>query len=161
MNRLSWDDMFMEICQLISRRSTCIKYQMAAIIVDNKKNIISMGYNGVPSKSEHCNDYWKKKIPNNISIDMCLTMNTFRFEHREWSNQNEIHAEMNAITHLSYPLLGNMYIMYTLYSPCIQCSKLIIACKYINTVIFKYTHREYEPSFMLLDKSNIKLIKII
>ena len=49
----SWDEYFMEITQLVSKRSTCLRKKVGAVIVKDKK-ILTTGYNGVPRGLPHC-----------------------------------------------------------------------------------------------------------
>ena len=99
-NRLDWDNVFIEICETISKRSTCERIQTASIIIKDT-NIISIGYNGVPSGQEHCKDYWHRYWKENYSSDIeyhvFINSNDFYRNHHEYSIQNELHAEMNAI----------------------------------------------------------------
>ncbi|MFX1258352.1 MAG: cytidine/deoxycytidylate deaminase family protein, partial [Promethearchaeota archaeon] len=46
-NRISKNEYFMEIAELVSKRSTCIRRKVGAILVKDS-HIISTGYNGVP-----------------------------------------------------------------------------------------------------------------
>jgi dCMP deaminase len=57
--RPSFDIMFLKTCNLWKERSTCQRLQTAAIIVKDN-NIISIGYNGVPTNQKHCIDFWKE-----------------------------------------------------------------------------------------------------
>ena len=52
-NRPDWDNYFMEIAQVVSKRSTCLRRSVGAVIVKNRQ-IVATGYNGTPSKLEHC-----------------------------------------------------------------------------------------------------------
>jgi dCMP deaminase len=59
MQRPSFNETFLNTCFIWSERSSCQKLQTATVIVKNN-NIISIGYNGVPSKKKHCTDYWRE-----------------------------------------------------------------------------------------------------
>ena len=48
MNRLSWDEYFGALVQVISMRSDDADTKVGAIIVDHKNRIVSTGYNGTP-----------------------------------------------------------------------------------------------------------------
>lgn len=139
MTRPSWDDTFMDICTVISKRSTCIKIQTAAILVKDM-NIISIGYNGVPHGSQHCCDFFNA--------------NPDREEHHQWSLRNELHAEINAIVKCSGDCRGST--IYTLYSPCIHCAKSIIASKIQRVVYLHKYKRDYEVTQMLLLSNGIQ-----
>ncbi|HHY46646.1 MAG TPA: hypothetical protein GX506_05020, partial [Firmicutes bacterium] len=51
--RPSWDEYFMEIAQVVARRSTCLRRQVGAIAVKDRR-ILATGYNGAPSGLPHC-----------------------------------------------------------------------------------------------------------
>jgi len=53
MSRPTWDEYFMEITELVSRRSTCLRRKVGAVIVRDKR-ILTTGYNGAPSGLSHC-----------------------------------------------------------------------------------------------------------
>lgn len=156
MSRPDWDTIFMEICNTIARRSTCVRLQTGSVIVKNN-NIISMGYNGVPSKMEHCDNHWKTmcKLENKNYEEFVASEAFLSTIHHDWSIQNELHAEMNAILQSEVGLKGTT--IYTLYSPCIQCSKCIVSAKISEVVYFHKYGRDYEKSKFLLEANGIKL----
>ena len=47
------DEYFMEIAIVVAKRSTCLRNQMGALFVKNKR-ILTTGYNGAPAGLEHC-----------------------------------------------------------------------------------------------------------
>lgn len=51
--RMSEDDYYLGIAEAVSKRSTCLRRQYGAVIVNNKE-IISTGYNGPPRGEVHC-----------------------------------------------------------------------------------------------------------
>jgi deoxycytidylate deaminase len=51
--RPSWDEYFMDIVDLVSKRSTCLRRQVGALIVKDKR-ILTTGYNGAPQGTKHC-----------------------------------------------------------------------------------------------------------
>lgn len=99
---------FMEIAHIIKKNSSCVSLQVGAVLVKDGR-IISMGYNGTSAGLKNCNEYeWTGTCP----------------EHSVWSHDNEIHAEMNAITYASKAGLSTEgTILYTTTSPCRQCLK--------------------------------------
>lgn len=54
--RRDWDDYFLDLCDVISTRSTCNRLNVGAVIVNEDKAIISTGYNGSLRKMDHCDD---------------------------------------------------------------------------------------------------------
>jgi dCMP deaminase len=119
--------MFIEIAHVVAKRATCQRLNVGAIVVHNR-NILSIGYNGVPAGEPHCagND--------------CL--GRFRCE-------LTTHAEANAIKHLTY-LDAPKCDLYTTDSPCIACAAL---CQHvgIKRVFFAIPYRELAPLDFLLE----------
>jgi dCMP deaminase len=112
--RPSWDEYFMAIAELAATRSTCLRRQVGAVIVKDKK-ILATGYNGAPAGLKHCLDIGclrdKLKIPSGERHELCRAT----------------HAEQNAIVQAA--LFGVSIRGSTIYSttqPCVLCSKLII-----------------------------------
>ena len=115
-NRISWDSYFMGIAKLVRERSEdpCCKVG-ACIVKDNK--IISTGYNGMPSRSEHGIYPWTKG-------DIDPTKNKYFYV---------VHAELNAILNSEKSLKGAT--LYVTKFPCNECAKAIIQSG-ISEVIF-------------------------
>ena len=74
-NRPDWDNYFMEIAQVVSKRSTCLRRSVGAVIVKNRQ-IVATGYNGTPSKLEHCSV--TDKCMNYAAVSMLSRMPLFR-----------------------------------------------------------------------------------
>ena len=55
-NRLAWDEYFAAQALLIANRSTCKRAKVGAVLVKDNK-VISTGYNGSVSGTEHCIDH--------------------------------------------------------------------------------------------------------
>ena len=53
--RPSWDKYFMAIADLAATRSTCLRRQVGAVVVKEKR-ILATGYNGAPRGLAHCLD---------------------------------------------------------------------------------------------------------
>lgn len=105
MGRPSWDLYFMSLALMASRRSIDPATKHGAVVVDQDKNILSIGYNGPP---RGCND---KNVP--------LT----RPEKYDWI----IHAEEAAITNAARTgasLKGSIF--YVTGHPCEKCMRMII-----------------------------------
>jgi len=112
--RPTWDEYFLEIADLISRRSTCLRRRVGAVLVKDKR-ILATGYNGVPSKIRHCAEVGcireKLKVPSGERHELC----------------RGLHAEQNAF--LQAALHGTSVKDASLYSttqPCVICAKMII-----------------------------------
>ena len=122
--------MFMEIAEVISRRSSCLRGQVGAVIVlDNR--IISTGYNGDHSKADEC-----------TAINCDLDNNCKR----------AIHAEQNAIYFASkhgIALDGSFLICTTM--PCINCAKAIIQTGIVG-VLWKNEYTDLAGHILLNEK---------
>ncbi|MBN2453172.1 MAG: cytidine/deoxycytidylate deaminase family protein [Candidatus Omnitrophica bacterium] len=112
--RPAWDEYFMGIADLVSRRSSCLRRSVGAVLVRDKR-ILATGYNGVPSKIRHCSEIGcireKLKVPSGERHELC----------------RGLHAEQNAF--LQAALHGTSVKDATIYStiqPCIICAKMII-----------------------------------
>jgi len=124
MTRPSWDEYFMEITQLVSKRSTCLRRKVGAVIVKDKQ-ILTSGYNGAPRGLLHCSEVGclrdKMKICSGERQELC----------------RGLHAEQNAIVQAALcgvNIAGS--ILYCTNQPCITCAKMIINSG-IKKIIFK------------------------
>jgi dCMP deaminase len=114
----------MDIVELVSRRSTCLRRKVGAVFV-REKRILSTGYNGAPTGLRHCLEIGclreKLEVPSGERHELC----------------RGLHAEQNAI--IQAALHGVSIRGATLYCtshPCIICSKMIINSG-ISGVIFR------------------------
>ncbi len=113
-NRPSWDEYFLGIADLVSKRSTCLRRKVGAVLVKDKR-MLATGYNGAPSRIAHCSEAGcmreKLKIPSGERHELC----------------RGLHAEQNAF--LQAALHGTSLkdaILYSTIQPCIICAKMII-----------------------------------
>jgi dCMP deaminase len=112
--RPSIDEYFLEIASVISKRSTCLRNKVGAVIVRNKR-ILSTGYNGAPTNMEHCLDIGCIRQQNNIASGTC---------HEKC---RAVHAEQNAIIQAALHGVGiGGATVYCTHQPCILCAKMII-----------------------------------
>lgn len=113
-NRPTWEDYFMEITSLVAKRSTCLRRQVGAILVIEKR-ILATGYNGAPSGLAHCLDIGclreKNQVPSGERHELC----------------RGLHAEQNAIIQAAYHGIRiNGATLYCTNLPCVICTKMII-----------------------------------
>lgn len=104
----------MEITRLVVSRSTCLRRQVGAVIVKDKK-ILATGYNGAPSGLAHCLDAGCLRetlhIPSGERHELC----------------RGLHAEQNAIIQAAYHGISiNDATLYCTNLPCIICTKMLI-----------------------------------
>lgn len=115
-SRIGYDEMYMSIAEIISKRSTAIKKKVGAVIVKDN-SIISYGYNGTPSGfSNMCEDENGKTKP------------------------EVLHAESNAISKVSKSTFSSdKATLYVTMSPCIECAKLIIQSGIVKVILRNIT----------------------
>lgn len=118
LNVISWDQYFMGIAVLSAKRSKDPNTQVGACIINNKKRILGIGYNG---------------FPDGISDDS-LPWDRTGEQMYDTKYPYCVHAEQNAIIN-SHTNLDGACIYVTLF-PCSTCMKLIIQSG-IKKIIYK------------------------
>jgi dCMP deaminase len=76
------------------------------------------------------------------TYEQFIASDIFKILHHNWSDKNELHAELNAILQSESIVHGAT--MYTLYGPCRQCAKSIISAKIVQVVYHEDYHRDLE-----------------
>jgi dCMP deaminase len=141
MERVSKDNYYLDIAQVVSERSTCLRKKYGAIIVKNDV-IVSTGYNGAPRGRKNCSDlgYCMREnlgIPRGERYEMCRS----------------IHSEANAIIAASREqMLGaTLYLCCTEpktgeivggTNSCMMCKRMIINAG-IERVVIRNTKDDY------------------
>lgn len=164
-SRPEWHKTFMDMLEVLAKRSTCLKIQTASMIVKDKQ-IKGIGYNGTFSGSKECCSYWYDEYNTNNqepdkkrSFTNWIHTNEFKDAHRQWSLLNEIHAEVNAIKQVSKNDIQGC-ILYTLYSPCDLCAKDIIAHD-ITTIYFRYLYSRGTNALTQLRRHHVDCVQIL
>lgn len=143
-NRISKDQYFMEIAELVSKRSTCIKRKVGAILIKDN-HILSTGYNGAPSGFAHC------------TAQTCVRQNLKPGEHPELCRG--VHAEANCIIQAALhgtSIDGNTTLYCTTF-PCMSCLKLLMNAK-VNRILYKEGYfMENKVKQDLVDESKMKI----
>ena len=133
--RIDRETMFMQITEVVAKRSTCLRARVGATIIRDNR-VVSIGYAGAPSRLKHCTENGCK-----IEDGHCV---------------RTVHAEANAIAFAAkagIPTDGAE--MYITHSPCKNCAKLII-----NSGIRRVTYREYRgDGIELLDYAGVEVIR--
>ena len=139
-NRISWDEYFMRITEIVAKRSTCNKIEVGCIIVKNRL-ILSTGYNGAPKGMPHCIDVG------------CLIYNNHCIR--------SLHAEVNAIIQCASSNMSTKgSYVYVTHLPCWQCSLMLINAE-VEKIFYANDYVDDRGNQLeLLKKANIKVIKI-
>lgn len=154
--RLSWNDIFKNMVLDVSKRSTCARLQVGAILVKEGR-VISMGYNGVTKGEKHCIDHFydEFKKTNFSSYDDYLSSQEFKDEHHLYSTRKEQHAEQNLISFCSKNGINtNNSELYVTHSPCIHCAKMLYAAG-ISKVYYIYPYERDMSGVEFLEENNI------
>ena len=143
--RPDWDSYFMEIARLISSRSTCLRRQVGAVIVKDRR-ILTSGYNGAPSGLAHCLETGclriERGIPSGQRHELC----------------RGLHAEQNAIIQGAYHGVSvSGSVLYCTHSPCSVCARMIINAG-ILVVVFQEGYPD-ELAQELLAESRVELYR--
>lgn len=145
-SRPDWDSYFMEIARIVSKRSTCKRRSIGALVVKEKR-ILSTGYNGAPIGLKHCIDAGclreKLNIASGERHELC----------------RGLHAEQNAIIQAAYHGVSiNGADIYSTHLPCSICIKMII-----NAGIAKVFYVDGYPDALateMVNESGVNIVKV-
>ncbi|MEW5783569.1 MAG: cytidine/deoxycytidylate deaminase family protein [Bacillota bacterium] len=114
MERPAWDEYFIEIARVVASRSTCLRRQVGAVLVLEKR-ILATGYNGTPTGLAHCRDTGclrdQLQIPPGERHELC----------------RGLHAEQNAIIQAAiHGVAIKGAGLYCTLFPCVVCAKMLV-----------------------------------
>jgi len=128
----------MEIARLVAKRATCLRRQVGAVLVMDKR-LLATGYNGAPSGLAHCLEVGclreKRQIPSGERHELC----------------RGLHAEQNVIIQAAFH--GIRIQSSTLYCtnlPCAICTKMLINAG-IREIIYEGGYGDDLSKEMLLE----------
>lgn len=144
--RPSWQDYFMQIAEVVSTRSTCLRRRVGAVLVKNRQ-ILATGYNGVPRGIVHCEERGclrdKLGIPSGERQELC----------------RGLHAEQNAIIQAAYHGIAVAGAeMFVTLQPCVTCAKTLINAG-IVAVHFRGVYPD-ELSMELFEEAGTRLVRV-
>lgn len=121
-SRPSWDEYFMEVAAVVSKRSTCLRRAVGAVLVKEKR-ILATGYNGAPTGLPHCADVGclreRLSVPSGERHEMC----------------RGLHAEQNALVQAArYGIVVAGSTLYCTTEPCALCAKMLINAGIVRIV---------------------------
>jgi Deoxycytidylate deaminase len=142
--RPQWDEYFLDIAQLVAKRSTCLRRTVGAVVVKDKR-ILTTGYNGAPSGLAHCVTTGclreQLRVPSGERHELCRAL----------------HAEMNALLQAAqYGISVKDGVIYCTNQPCIICAKMIINAGIKRVVVLEH----YPDAFAqkILKEANIEVV---
>jgi len=138
MNRPTWEEYFMEITRLVAKRATCLRRQVGAVLVMDKR-LLATGYNGAPSGLAHCLEVGclreKRQIPSGERHELC----------------RGLHAEQNVIIQAAFHgvrIQGST--LYCTNLPCAICTKMLINAG-IQEIVYESGYGDDLSKEMLLE----------
>lgn len=144
--------MLMEVAQAVAKRGTCSRKQVGAVVAREGRVLVT-GYNGTPAGMAHCRHdcdcgypgeggllFQGKHLSNCVSFTPCT---------------QSVHAEANAIAFAArYGMSLDQANLYTTYSPCLACAKLIINAGISKVYMAEVYHDR--AGFELLNQAEIR-----
>ncbi len=141
--RPSYDEYFMEMAHVVSKRSTCLRRKVGAILVKDK-HILSTGYNGAPKGLKHCSEVGCLRdelgVPSGERHEIC----------------RGLHAEQNVIIQSAvFGVSIKDSILYCTNAPCVVCAKMLVNAG-VKEIICSGDYPD-ELAKKILDESQIKI----
>jgi dCMP deaminase len=143
-SRPEWDDYFLTIARQVATRSTCLRRQVGAVLVLDRR-ILATGYNGAPRGVRHCSEAGclreRLNIPSGERHELCRAL----------------HAEMNALLQAAmHGVRVEGAWLYSTTRPCVLCAKMLI-----NAGVRKLFFAEGYPDDLsreLLDEAGVEAL---
>jgi dCMP deaminase len=145
-DRPSWDEYFMEMTRVIARRATCLRRQIGALLV-REKRILASGYNGAPSGLPHCEEVGCRRaqlgIPSGERQELCRAL----------------HAEQNAIIQAALHGVNTRgAVLYCTHQPCVTCAKMLINAGVVR-VVYEGEYPD-ELSLEMLGQAGVEVVRV-
>lgn len=133
MSRPSFESIYMYLAELMSKRSTCKRLQVGAVITSTDfRHVLAVGYNGNASGLENSCD---------STVEGAC---------------GDLHAEANAVINCDAARATEKYVFVT-HNPCIMCAKMLINLGNVKKVFYKNEYRNTK-SITLLNSLNIETV---
>lgn len=145
--RPSWDDYFLNLADFVSRRSTCLRKKVGAVIVRDKR-VIATGYNGtcIPG-GEHC-----------IDLGYCERDAQGVKSGTRYEVGNCTHAEASAIFQCAkFGIASEGTTLYVNGLICILCAKMAVSAGITRIVCIKENRPQNGISFLKKAEVEVKL----
>jgi dCMP deaminase len=113
-----WCDRFMRLAEEVASWSKDPKGGVGAVLVDDRKRVIGLGFNGFPDR-----------IPDDPAL----------LADQEAKLPRMIHAEVNAVLNAVTPVHGAT--LFTTLAPCAECAKLLIQAGVV--AVYRRPHPEH------------------
>ena len=147
--RPSWDEVWMEMADAISKRSRCSRAQIGAVVVSKDQRISSTGYNGPAASLDVEGD----------CINWCPRAQGLTTLDNTYDACPSIHSEANALLYVDRSRVegGTIYITDV---ACLQCAKLVSnsgVARVVMRVSSTAAHRKPEATIEYLKKCSLEV----
>lgn len=135
----------MEIASVVAKRSTCLRNQVGALFVKNKR-LLTTGYNGAPAGIPHCDDVGcaREGVASGTRHELCRA----------------VHAEQNAIIQAAlHGVSIEGAILYCTHQPCILCAKMLINAK-ISRVVYSQAYPD-DTALRFLAEAGVEVTRLM
>ncbi len=131
----------MEMAHLVSKRSTCLRRKVGAVIVIDKR-VLTTGYNGAPKGLPHCEETGclreQLQVPSGERHELC----------------RGVHAEQNAIIQAAvFGVSVKGATIYITNYPCSVCVKMLLNAG-ISEIVYDEEYKD-DLAIELLSQSDI------
>jgi len=143
-DRPTLDEYFMEIAIVVAKRSTCLRNQVGALFVKNKR-ILSTGYNGAPSGLDHCDVVGcaREGVASGTRHELCRA----------------VHAEQNAIIQAAlHGISIEGATLYCTHQPCVLCAKMMINAR-VTKVVYQQSYPD-QTALDFLQQAGIETVRV-
>jgi dCMP deaminase len=135
----------MEMARVVSRRSTCLRRSVGALLVRDKR-ILTTGYNGAPAGLPHCEQVGCRReqlgIPSGERQELCRAL----------------HAEQNAIIQAALHGVNTRgSVLYCTTQPCVTCAKMLINAGVVR-VVYEGAYAD-EMAVEMLREAGVELVQ--
>ncbi len=145
--RISWDEYFLEIAKTASKRASCFKGKKVGAVLVKDKQILATGYNGAPKGVKNC-----------LEFGNCIRKDNGIASGERLEYCRATHAEQNSIAQAASqgaPTKGAT--LYSTTFPCILCAKLLINAG-VKEIVFIEDEKD-ELSKGVLEEAGVKIRK--
>ena len=135
----------MEMAQVASKRSTCMRRSVGAVIVKDKR-LLATGYNGTPRGMAHCEEVGclrtKLNVPSGKMHELC----------------RGIHAEQNAVIQAAvHGVSVDGGTLYCTHQPCVVCSKILINAG-IRRIVYANPYPDELAENMMKEATELEIV---
>lgn len=142
---LEWSEYFMATAFLAAQRSKDPATQVGAVLVNDERKIVGIGYNGFPNGCDDDRFPWTKSGADPLQLKYMYV----------------VHAEVNAILNKNSATVSGCT-MYVLLFPCNECAKIIIQAGVRHVVYLsdKHAHKvETIAAKRMFDAAGVRYVR--